>query len=169
MVEKRRLFLSTDDLTDFVDGVAVRATEKGDVLSFVTNPEGGLTPEYPGIPRQEVLKELDAYKRTAETLLELMHVKFKDSFLKVENLPPSLKEVHRLFGVLIDCEGQDRMKQRWEKIRDLVILAFYEDTSYRFRAQFMLEKADIKKLIMTDDDRFWFKTRYGFDMNAAKY
>jgi len=166
MVEKRRLYLGTEPEINFVDGVAVRATKKGDVISFVTNPEGGLTPEFPGIPREEVLKSMDSYKRMAEIFLNTVHDKYKDKFLKLENLPPCLKEVHRLFGLMIDISNAERVKERFAQVRDLVILALYEDTSYRWALQYIAKHADMKKLELSDDDKFWFKTRSHF---APKY
>lgn len=143
-------------------GVAVNDSEKGSVLSFVTDPANAMLPDFPGVPRLEILQKFDGIKSVLKIMIDAMHKQFAGDFIQFERLPPAVKEIHRGFDYVIAHEPYESGKEFWTKIRDLVCLFLYEDTSYRWRMQFATEVMDIKKLRLSDNDRFWFRTRGDF-------
>lgn len=148
---------------------------------------------YPGYRSREPCKTIEFLKRTfMETVTFLASMKkidlFKLLFLKrmIKRLIPRwlnfaiwtirdvrykpklysrpVREVYRLFNILIERETSPGMKEKWTKIRDIVCMILEVDNAYRFRFQDIIAEMKIDEIKPDKKDKYFFsfKKEYKF-------
>ncbi len=88
--------------------------------------------------------------------------------LKPYRYSQAVQEVHRLFDLLIEREGELRPEKQdmWEKVRDIVCIALEFDNAYRFRFQDILSNLNIEKIKLTKEDREYSKRRNDYRIDG---
>ena len=71
----------------------------------------------------------------------------------------SVREIYRLFGLLIDREEQEGMKDKWRRLRDIFCLILEYDNSYRFRLQDVLAEIKLSEIAFDEEDVDWIQRR----------
>ena len=66
-----------------------------------------------------------------------------------------VRELYRVFNILIKRENNVKMKDRWRRARDVVCMILEVDQAYRYRAQDILSELNTEELKMSDDDKFY--------------
>lgn len=142
----------------YLEGLTTFDPIKGNSITFVVG-NSPLTPDFPCVPRLNVLRKMEKYKKMAGKMIDILHEKFKDDFLTKAELSHSLKQVYDFFTFLSEHEVSPTLKERWIKLRGLICLALYEDTSYLWRILHAAENVDKGEFKLTTQETYWLKTR----------
>lgn len=118
---------------------------------------GGETELFPGIPVEETVRDIARYKHMIPAAIDAYYDLFSVHKLKPEKYCRMVREVYRLFNLMIERECNDKHKIRWEKIRDMVCIVLEFDNAYRFRAQDIIKEARISELELDKGDQYWSK------------
>ena len=71
-----------------------------------------------------------------------------------------------MFNILIEKEKKPWLKEKWEKIRDLVCLILEFDNAYRFRFQDVLSEIRLEEIKPTEVEKYWFSLREDYDFGG---
>lgn len=70
-----------------------------------------------------------------------------------------VQEIARLFDLISEGEKTESLRKRWHDYK-IVVCAFLEhDIAYRLRFQWALERIDLKKIGLTDGDKYFFRVK----------
>lgn len=101
-------------------------------------------------------------KRNIEDLFSKLLVLFATIIgsrrLKERHYNHAVKEIYRVFNILIEREDDPGVKDKWIKIRDIVCLILQFDAAYEYRIQDALSEIDVKKIKLTRRDLYYAKT-----------
>ena len=68
-----------------------------------------------------------------------------------------VRELARVFDLMIEAEDEPDMKDLIEKMKNAVCMVAEEDDAWRFRLQWFLEKLDINKIKLNKSDKYYFR------------
>ena len=71
----------------------------------------------------------------------------------------SVREIYRLFSIMIDREQQPGMKDKWRKLRDISCLILEYDNSYRFRLQDIVKEMRMEEMAFDEEDMYYMEKR----------
>ena len=124
---------------------------------------------YPGFPRGYILtgplakikhKMKNMVFNQAFAEMEKMVSENKYDILPDDRCAPAVREMARVFDVLIEMEVVDDMKKRMQLIKKVLIFFLQEDDAYRFRAQKFLELIDQEKIKLSKADKYYARAKY---------
>lgn len=78
--------------------------------------------------------------------------------LKERHYNHAVKEIYRVFNILVEREDDPGVKEKWIKIRDIVCLILQFDAAYAYRIQDALSEIDVRKIKMTRRDLYYAKS-----------
>jgi hypothetical protein len=118
--------------------------------------------KYPmrGVSRSSVLKLLYPFKKS---LLNMLTKELNNLFpheVPQEELTEPVKEIARVFDLLIEAEEYEGMKNKWRMIKRGICMFLEEDDAYRYRVQWAVEKLNRKKIKLTKEDKYYFRTKH---------
>jgi len=137
------------------DRIEVEKIEELEGGGFLTWLKGHAYPVI-GLPRKIMIHKLDPTKKLLEMAIEQIWKGFCNDFKKPEDLAPSVRELYNLFNQLLEHETTERRIRIYSKVRDLICFFLDEDTAYRWRFQWMMERVDPEKFKLTEADKYWF-------------
>ena len=104
-----------------------------------------------------------AFKKVGGEVIRIAINSLYEPILKYKMNPMkytrSVREIYRLFSVMIDREQQDGMKDKWRKLRDIVCLILEYDNSYRFRLQDILKEMKMEEMAFDEEDMYYMEKR----------
>lgn len=150
--------------------------DKQDTVLKVTFPkEGGTFSHlkgrkfpFPGFPHAGIVAAMAMIKRLIPSLISSYHGLIKPKLIKPERYSKSIREIYRLFNLLIEREKSDGMKQKWIQMRDLVCMTLEFDNAYRFRLQDVLSEINLDEIKPTDGDKYYFDIRKDYNFGGKK-
>ena len=74
-----------------------------------------------------------------------------------DQLVEPVRELARVFNLLIEAEDELEMKKLMEQFKDAICTAAQEDDAWRFRLQIALQKLDMKKIRLNESDKYYFR------------
>lgn len=116
--------------------------------------------KYPlrGFPRHHVLHgPMVGLKRYLKNFVIEQLVKCLPFKIPDENLVTPVRELARVADLLIEAEDEPEMKHLMTQLKDAVTMTLQEDDAWRFRLQWALEKLDMKKIKLTESDKYYFR------------
>jgi len=135
-----------------------------------TRIEGEKEP-FPGFPQKDVVMNLATLKRMIPAALDAYYPFLSPHLLSPEKYCKCVREVYRLFNILIEREVKPKHIERWKKVRDIVCIVLEFDNAYRFRAQDIIAEAKIDEMKLGKGDQYWAgKTptyKWGFNQNNS--
>jgi len=85
------------------------------------------------------------------------------------NLTEPVREIARLFDLLIDAEKLEGNKDQWKAWKKLVCIMLENDVAYRYRFQWMAERLNNSKVRLTDGDKYFFRVKnFWVDLEAQE-
>jgi hypothetical protein len=111
-----------------------------------------------GFPRQAILHgpmvPLKRYMKNfiIEALVKCMPFKIPD-----ENLVEPVREMARVFDLLIEAEDEPDMKKLMGQMKDAVCMILHEDDAWRFRWQWAMEKLNMNKIKLNKSDKYFMR------------
>ena len=81
---------------------------------------------------------------------------------------PAPREIYRVFNLLIEREGDQPLKDRWSKIRDIVCLIIQFDAAYGYRLRDFLSELNMKKIKLTRRDLFFARQSNDYAFGGKK-
>jgi len=124
----------------------------------LTHIEGEKHP-FPGFPDKEEVLDIGMIKRMVPAAINAYYPYFSRHILDPKKYCRSVREVYRLFNILIEreekAEGRTKLTDIWPKVRDMVCVILEFDNAYRFRAQDIAAEANIEELKLDEGDRYW--------------
>jgi len=152
------LFKKKEMVSD--DEKYVKRLEVKDGKGLFTHIEGA---KYPmrGMPREPVLKKvLDPFKAKMEKYLIEKIWEFIPHEVPESKMSEPVKEIARVFDLLIEAEEMVGMKAKWKAWKKAICLFLQEDLSYRYRFQWLAEKLNKKKIKLKEEDKYYFRAKY---------
>ena len=118
--------------------------------------------KYPmrGVSRSSVLKLLYPFKKTLKDILTKQLNAALPYEIPQEQLTEPVREIARVFDLLIEAEEYEGMKDKWRLIKRGICMFLEEDDAYRYRVQWALEKLDKKKIKLTEADKYYFRAKH---------
>ena len=116
--------------------------------------------KYPlrGFPRGHVLHgPLAPLKGYFKNLIIEQIVKCVPFKIPSEHLTLPVRELERVFNLMITAEDEPEMKKLIGQLRDGICMILEEDDAYRFRIQWFLEHLDIDKIKLSKSDKYYFR------------
>lgn len=116
--------------------------------------------KYPlrGFPRHHLLHgplaPLKRYMKNfvIEALVKCIPFKRPD-----DTLVEPVRELARVFDLMIAAEDEPEQKDLVNKMKDAVCMILEEDDAWRMRMQIFLEKLNMKKMRLTESDKYYFR------------
>ncbi len=124
---------------------------------------------YPGFPRGHVLTgPLAKLKHSVKNMvfnqvfaeIEKMAKEYSSDMMPPEKMAPAVRELWRCLDRLENAEVVDDMKKRIHLIKIVMTFFLQEDDAYRFRWQWLMEHLDIKKVKLSEADKYYFRGKY---------
>lgn len=150
--------------------------KEGGIKTYVR----GFKYPYPGYPHRETAKIIEVVKRTlmltirmfkpSKNPFKLIRLRrtikrfiplwidfaiwaLRDSQLKPKLYSRPVREIYRLFDIMIKREDNLNLKDKWRKIRDITCMIIEFDQSYRFRIQDVLSELNIDEIKLDKIDK----------------
>lgn len=70
-----------------------------------------------------------------------------------------IKEIARVFDLVIEAEDEPEMKKLMGQFRDPICMVLQEDDAWRFRVQWALERLNMKKVKLNKSDKYYFRAK----------
>jgi len=138
--------------------------EEGGVLTFL---EGHEKP-FPGFPHERMVGKIALIKSLIPAILKgVNNLIFKDQ-IKPERYSRPVREIYRLFNLLIEREKSEAHKKRWEIIRNATCSILEFDNSYRFRLQDVLKEIKIEEIEPDENTQYYMKLRTDYKFNLCQ-
>lgn len=109
-------------------------------------------------PRHHLLHgPLAPLKRYIKNLVIEQLVKCLPFKIPDENLSEPVKELARVFNLLIEAEDEPEMKRLMGQFKDAITMILQEDDAWRYRLQWAAEQLDMKKFKLSEGDKYYFR------------
>lgn len=92
----------------------------------------------------------------------------KNDMLPPEHMKPPIRELYRVLEELENAEVTPDMKGRIKLIRKVLTFFLQEDDAYCLRFQWVMERLNMKKIKLTDADKYFFRAKY-FKVDHSHY
>jgi hypothetical protein len=92
--------------------------------------------------------------------LEKMSAEHETDMMPPEHQKPPVRELYRVLLELENAEVTPDMKGRIKLIRKVLTFFLQEDDAYCLRFQWVMERLDMKKIKLTDADKYFFRAKY---------
>ena len=148
---------------------------------------------YPGYPDRETTNLIDAMKKTTKAMMNFLSSlgKFKllliarnikkfvplwigtiegvlhNHRLKPRFYPRPVREIYRVFNVMIGREDDQSMKDKWAKIRDIVCMALLDDV-YLFRLQDMFSEINVDEMKLDKRELYYALKKANYNFGGKK-
>ena len=87
-----------------------------------------------------------------EALVKCLPFKIPDN-----RLSEPIRELARVFDLVIEAEDEPSQKKLIGQIKDSVCMVLQEDDAWRFRVQWAIEKMNIRKIKLNKSDKYYFR------------
>ena len=74
-----------------------------------------------------------------------------------EQLAEPVREIARVFDLVIQAEDEPEMKRLMGQFKDAITMVLQEDDAWRYRMQWAAEQLDIKKFKLSEADKYFFR------------
>jgi len=145
---------------------------------------------YPGFPHQRVVEKVSLVKSFIPAILELIKliplrritgaikvakriIKGAYYVLRDEEIQPNryskpVREIRRLFNILIEREKNKDKKAIWKHLRTVICMILEFDNAYRFRLQDVLKEINIDEIKPTEGDKYYMSLHNDFDWDGKE-
>jgi len=160
--------------------------KEGGVLTYI---QGHPYP-YRGFPLRSVVEKIGFIKAMIPALGEIFRLipkwklpLCKDAVFKIvkgafyllekDRLKPDkysqpVREIYRLFNLLIEREVYEEKKKQWQQLRDITCMILEFDSSYRLRVQDVLSELNIDEIKLSEEDKYFAQLRTDFNFNLCQ-
>ena len=113
-----------------------------------------------GVPRGHVLHgPMRPLKRYIKVFITESLIKCLPHLLPDDQLCEPVREIARVFDLVIEAEDEFEMKRQIGQMKKGVCGLMQEDDAWRFRVQWALEKLNIKKVKLNKADKYYFRAK----------
>ena len=111
-----------------------------------------------GYPRHHILHgPLAPLKGYMKNFIVTALVKCIPHKIPDENLVEPVRELARVFDLVIKAEDEPEMKKLIGQFKDAICSILQEDDAWRFRLQAALSKLNMKKIKLNESDKYYFR------------
>ena len=147
-------------------GIPILKSNRGEMVEVKPEKpkEGGILSHFPhqkfpfpGFPDKGIVYKVAFAKKLIPLGINWMHKQMVPFIPKNTNLySRSVREIYRVFNIVIERETRPGMKEKFAKIRDVVCVIAEYDDAYRFIFQDGAGEIRLEELILSDADKWWF-------------
>ncbi len=143
------------------DGIvgAFSKTKEGAMLMHVVGEKYSIR----GNPQYEALRALDPIKSILDKLISSRLVNIIPFNVNNEKLSEPVREIARLFDLIIEAEKLEGNKRRWENWKKVMCVFFEHDIAYRYRLQWALERLNKDRIKLQEtkeyNDKYFFRVK----------
>ena len=116
--------------------------------------------KYPmrAFPRHHVLHgPMAPLKRYIKNLIIEQLVKCLPYKIPDENLAPPVRELARVFDVMMKAEDEPEMKRLLGQFKDAICMILQEDDAWRYRIQWAAGELNMKEFKLSEADKYYFR------------
>ncbi len=139
---------------------------EGVIGAFSKTKEGGqlmhvVGEKYPirGNPQFLALKALEPLKAILDKLISSRLVNIIPFNVSNEKMSEPVREIARVFDLLIEAEKLEGNKRRWTNWKKVICVFLEHDIRYRYVFQWMAERLNQVKIKLTDGDKYFFRVK----------
>jgi len=133
----------------------VEFPKEGGVLSYLK----GRKKPFPGFPHAELVATMGFIKRLIPSLLSGYYSLIKPKLIKPEKYSRPVREIYRIFNLLIERESDEGMKQKWIQMRDIICMILEFDNAYRFRFQDVVSEMNLEEIKPDENAQYYIDIR----------
>lgn len=89
-----------------------------------------------------------------EALAKCLPFKIPDEYLS-----EPVREMARVFDLLIEAEDEPAQKKMIRQWKDVMVMFLQEDDAWRFRYQWFFEHLNMKKIKLSKSDKYYFRAK----------
>jgi hypothetical protein len=101
---------------------------------------------FPGFPDKGMVEAARWIKKFWPAMISAAHSLLAPHLIKPERYSRPVREIYRLFNILIEREKEPGMKDKWTKMRDVICHVLEFDNAYRFRLQDVLKEINLDEI-----------------------
>ena len=101
-------------------------------------------------------------KRFFDNLLVLAGFIIGSERIKERYFNHAVREIYRVFNIIIEREEADELKNKWKRIRDITCFIMQFDPAYGYRIQDALSELNLKKIKLTKRDLYYARKSKGY-------
>jgi len=134
-------------------GAVIEKIKPGNNSGFLTFLKG-LTFPMKGFPDKKSTKAVGLMKRIIPFAFEVMYNRLKPVIPEDPNeYSKSVRELYRVFSLLIKRESNETMKRKWQEMRDIICIILEKDLAYRLRMQDVLSEINLDEIRLDEGDK----------------
>jgi hypothetical protein len=120
---------------------------------------------FPGFPHKGMVEASRWIKRFWPAMISAAHSLLASQLIKPERYSRPVREIYRLFNILIERERDEPMKKKWAEMRDVICHILEFDNAYRFRLQDVLKEINLDEIKPDEATRYYMSlySDYGFE------
>jgi len=138
--------------------------KEGGVLTYV---EGHPYP-FPGLPLSRMVRKSALIKALFPAIIKGAKYVIEKDKCDPKLFSKPVREVYRLFNILIEREKSDRMKEMWANMRDVVCYILEFDSAYRFRLQDVLPEIDLDAIKPDEATEYFMSLNPSYNWGGGK-
>ena len=112
-----------------------------------------------GNPSKGALMVMAPVKAILDKLISSRLVKFIPFSVSNERLSEPVQEIARVFDLLIEAETLGGHKRQWQNWKKVLCIFLEHDLAYRYRFQWFMERINIDKIKLIEDDKYFFRVK----------
>ena len=112
-----------------------------------------------GNPNKGALMAMSPIKMLLDRLISNRLVKLIPFSISNERLSEPVQEIARVFDLLIEAETLQGNKWKWQSWKKVICIFLEHDLAYRYRFQWILERININKVKLIEDDKYFFRVK----------
>ena len=165
------------DLNDGGEVDRVEFPEKGGTFTYF---KGHKLP-FPGFPHERIVEKVALIKSFIPAWLKTIKLVPKTKILKIidigrmllkgvvhflandkinpERYSHPVREIYRIFNILIEREKEERLIALWTQLRDVLCMILEFDNAYRFRIQDALAELNLDEIKPDKSDTYYIRMR----------
>jgi hypothetical protein len=157
-----------------VSNQRVKDTAKVERVEFP--PEGGTFTylkghpyPFPGFPDKGMVESSRWIKKFWPAMISAAHSLLKSQLIKPERYSKPVKEIYRLFNILIEREKEEYQKTKWTQMRDVICHVLEFDNAYRFRFQDVLSELNLDEIKPDEATRYYMSLHDDYNFSAKQH
>jgi hypothetical protein len=149
---------------EYVKVENIEYPKEGGVLTYLK----GFKFPFPGFPAQPFVHKTALIKALIPALCKGAKYVISSDNIDPKKYSRPVREIYRLFNLLIEKEKREEMKQKWVNLRDVICYILEFDSAYRFRLQDVLREINLKEIEPDEYTKYYMSLKDDFNFKCLE-
>lgn len=142
----------------------VEFPKEGGILTYL---KGRKFP-FPGFPHEKMVERMAFIKAMIPALVKGASYAIGKDRIKPDKYCRFVREIYRLFNLLIEREKGNELKNFWAQMRDVICMILEFDNAYRFRMQDILSEINLDEVKPDENTKYYMDLHDDYDFGGRK-